>query len=139
MYDAAGGEYDETYQLLRGKRWRDLPVVEFMHGDTPIPDLSPEAFHYDMPALLIASHDENIDVDLAESLAFYLSPASAKQTDGESPHDDTEGYNHRVSLFTEGQLAVITRVLEEYVARGWETQNEIQQTVEVLRHNTNDR
>ena len=138
VYDPGGREYDETYQLLRGKMWRDFPVVEFMHGDTPIPDLSPEAFHYYMPALLIASLDENVEVDVSGSLAFYLSPASAKQTDGEFRYDDTEAYNQRMSLFTEPQRAVIIRVLEEYVARGWETENDIRKTVEVLRRNTNN-
>jgi len=138
VYDAAGREYDETYQLLRNKLWPDFPVVDFMNCDTPIPDLSPEAFHYYMPALLIASLDDEFDVDVSGSLTFYLSPASAKQTNGEFPYDDTATYNHRMSLFTEAQRAVMIRVLEEFVARGWNTENDIRETVEVLHGEAKD-
>ena len=46
VYDATGREYDETYQLLRGRMWPDFPVVEFMHGDTPIPEDSMKFFSW---------------------------------------------------------------------------------------------
>ena len=64
VYDSAGREFDETWQLLRGKAWQDFPVEAFMRGDTPIPDLSPAAFHYYMPALLTAALKGNDDADV---------------------------------------------------------------------------
>ena len=136
VYFAAGRDYDETFQLLRGKSWEELPVTEFITGDTPIPDLSPEAFHYYMPALLLASIDESVDrsSDVASSLIFYLSPSNAKQTEGEFPYDYTETYNRRMALFSEGQRAVMIRVLEDYLARGWANQERIAETVEYLFH-----
>jgi hypothetical protein len=135
VYDAAGREYDETFQLLRGRDWREMPVVEFIQGDTPIPDLTPESFHYYMPALVLASLDDTVDLnsDIADSLAFFLSPSSARNTTGEFPYDCTEEYNDRMSRFSEDQRAVIIRVLEEYVARGWEDEEDVRQTIEFLR------
>ncbi len=136
--DLAGRDYDETFQLLRGKSWREMPVVEFMfgEGDTAIPELTPEAFHYFMPALLLTSLDEGVqwNSDIAHSLSFYLSPSSARHT-GEFAYDNTEEYNRLMSLFTNDQRAVLIRVLEEYVAREWEFADNIQATVELLRSN----
>jgi len=136
VYAAEGRDYDETFKLLRGKTWRDLPVAEFILGDTPIPDLSPEAFHYYMPALLLASIDESHDrsSDVASALAFYLSPSNARQTEGEFPYDVSETYNCRMALFTKEQRAVIIRVLQEYRRRGWESPEEIAGAVEHLSH-----
>ena len=132
--NAGGREYDTTFQLLRGKKWQECPVAEFIDGDTPIPDLTPEAFHYFMPALLIASIDgSDVDSDVAHSLAFYLSPRSARCPDGEFPYDDTEGYLRRMRLFTTGQREAIIQVLDEYVARGWEEREAAQPTIEFLR------
>jgi hypothetical protein len=73
VYNPSGRDYDETFQLLRGRSWRDMPVVEFICGDTPIPDLTPEAFHYYTPALLLASLDDTVHAnsDIAASLAFF--------------------------------------------------------------------
>lgn len=140
IYAAAGRDHDETFQLLRGRHWRDMPVSEFILGDTPIPDLTAEAFHYYMPALLLGSLDENVHAnsDIAGSLSFYLSPTSARKLKGEFPYDDSEAYNHRMSLFSADQRAAIIRVLEEYVERGWEEEDDIRQTIGVLRSSTND-
>jgi hypothetical protein len=131
IYDEAGRQYDETYQLLRGKSWEAMPVATFLRGDTPIPDLTPEAFHYYMPALLLASLAG--DAEVADSLAFYLSPAAARQTEGEFPYDDTENYNRRLSLFTKVQREAIERVVMEFVARGWVREKDIAETIESVR------
>ena len=132
VYDAAGREYDETYQLLLGKTWWEFPVIEFMHGDTPIPDLSPEAFHYYMPALLISSLDDNLDVDVTGSLAFSLSPASAKQTEGRFSYDHTEEFMSRMALFTAEQRNVMIQVLREFVTHGWEVDEDVRETIDFL-------
>jgi hypothetical protein len=131
VYDPGGHDYDETYKLLRGKTWEQMPVATFIQGDTPIPDLTPDAFHYYMPALLLASLAG--DADVADSLAFYLSPAAARQTEGEFPYDDTENYNRRLSLFTKVQREAIERVLLEFVARGWIREQDVAETIESVR------
>jgi hypothetical protein len=131
VHNASGRAFDETFQLLRGKSWQECPVVEFMQGDTPIPDLTPEAFQYYMPALLLASLDNG---DIACSLAFYLSPTSARNTTCEFPYDDTENYHRRMMLFTERQRTAIIRVLDEHVARGWEERCDVADTIRLLSH-----
>jgi hypothetical protein len=37
----------------------------------------------------------------------------------------TETYNRRMALFSEGQRAVMVRVLQHYLARGWADQEEV--------------
>jgi hypothetical protein len=135
VYLPGGREYDETLKLLRGKTWMECPVTEFIHGDTPIPDLAPEAFHYYMPAFLLASIDPHHEScsDVAESLIFFLSPANAKNASGEFQYDDTENFGRRMSLFTREQRSVVINVLEEYVALNWATPQEISESVAVLK------
>ena len=136
VYLATGRKYDETFKLLRGKSWTEFPVTDFICEDTPIPDLAPEAFHYYMPALLLASLDANHEPagNYASSLMFFLSPANARLTTGELflQHDDTENFQRRMALFNHDQRNVMIRVLEEYVALGWETQEEIAEAVAFL-------
>jgi hypothetical protein len=126
-------EYDETGNLLRGKTWMECPVNEFISGDTPFPDLTPEAFHYYMPAFLLASIDLTQHSDVGSSLVFYLNPANAKKSSGEFQYDDTENFNRRMSLFTREQRSVVARVLQEYVALFGETPQEISETVAFLK------
>jgi hypothetical protein len=136
VYDVAGREFDETFQLLRGKTWQECPVAEFIRGDTPIPDLTPEAFHYFMPALLIASLEaSDIGGDVCGTLTFYLSPGSARCTEGEFQYDHTEDYLRRMRLFSKEQREVIIQVINEYVARGWEEIESAQPTIEFLCNN----
>lgn len=134
VYDIAGREYDETFQLLHGKTWREMPVAEFLGGDTPLPDLTAESFHYYLPALLIASIDDTADfnADIAGKLMFHLSPTSAS-VGGEFAFDDVERYEHKMSLLTKCQRDVVIRALEEYVARGWSEKNDITKTIARLR------
>jgi len=135
VFDPGGRKYDETFQLLRGCDWREMPIAQFFQGDTPIPDLAPEAFHYYMPALLLASINDDFDLnsDLAFSLGFFLSPQAARQTEGEFPYDQVEAYNRRLSLFTETQREVIARVLLELKSRGWIDETCAQAAMEAVR------
>jgi hypothetical protein len=135
VYNPDARECDETFQLLRGKNWQECPVDEFLRGDTPIPDLTPEAFHYYIPAFLMASvSDCDFAGDVCGALCFFLSPSSARCTEGELylQYDHTEVYMRRMRLFTRQQLDVMIRVFEEYVARGWESEDSAAQTIEFL-------
>lgn len=134
IYPPEHRKFDETFNLLRGRHWRDMPVDQFISGDTPFPDLTPEAFHFYMPALLIASIDPDFQFcsDVAFSVTYNLSPASAKNTDGPFPFDNTLQWNARMQLFDRTQSAVIVCVLEEYVKLGWETSDTIADTVNFL-------
>jgi hypothetical protein len=133
VYLATGREYDETFKLLRGKSWREFPV-DFIWGDTPIPDLAPQAFHYYMPALLLASLDVDHETagNYASSLLFFLSPSNARLTTGEFQYDHTENFQQRMAQFNRDQRNVMIRVLEEYVALGWATPEEIFEAVALL-------
>ncbi len=52
--------------------------------------------------------------------------------------DDTENYHRRLMLFTERQRAAIIRVLDEYVARGWEERHYVADTIHLLSGTSND-
>jgi hypothetical protein len=119
VYNAEGRACDRSFQLLRGRRWEDLPVDEFMSGDTPIPDLTAESFCYYLPALLVASLGSDVlAVNTADAVQHYLSPESAL-VGGEFGFDDSARYDRKVALLTKRQRTVIGEVLREYVARGW--------------------
>ena len=134
VYDPAGREFDETWQLLRGKAWQDFPVEAFMRGDTPIPDLSPAAFHYYMPALLTAALKGNDDADVGQSLMFHFSPSSAINVKGPSytRYDDRKGFHERLALFSPRQREVMVWVLTEY-ARRWQDDGGVAEAIEFLR------
>lgn len=138
VHNAEGRDYDETFQLLKDTGWAELPITEFMHGDTPFPDLAPKAFHYFMPAFLIASLDDSLEVDVSDSLVFHLSPEYAKQTNGELSYDNTDAYNDRIALFDSAQRRVIIDVLNEFVRREWFETEEIAKTIERLKPQSND-
>jgi hypothetical protein len=116
VYGDSPLDCDETRRLLIGRSWQDFPAAEFIQGDTPFPDLSPEAFHYYMPALLLASLDRTFDLnsDLAHSIVFYLSPRGAFE-EGEFGYDDREGFQQRMAQFTPTQREVMAETLKEYV------------------------
>lgn len=134
VYDPAGRGFDETWQLLRGTAWQDFPVEAFMRGDTPIPDLSPAAFHYYMPALLTAALDGDDDCDVGDSLAFSLSPSSAANVDGPSytHYDDRKGFRERLALFSPTQREVMIQVLKE-LAQRWNDEGSVADAIESLR------
>ena len=138
VYNVEGRKYDETFQLLKNIEWTELPITKFMHGDTPFPDLAPKAFHYFMPAFLLASLDDTLKVDVSDSLVFYLSPKYAKRTDGAFPYDNTDGYNDRMALFNSSQRRVIIDVLNEFVRREWFDTDEISTIIDRLELEPND-
>jgi hypothetical protein len=120
VYDPGGRKFDETFQLLKGKTWRELDVPKLMSGDTPIPDLTPEAFHYYMPALLIGALKEW--PELSNALTFYFCPSSheelARQYEGDECHY-RDWFQKRATLFSSAQRAIIADVLREFVRVGW--------------------
>lgn len=135
VYLPSGRKFDETFQLLRGRHWRDMPVAEFISGDTPIPDLTPEAFHFYLPGLLIASIDPNcsFNSDIACSLAFYLSPELAAQSTEPSPYEKWSQFYARMSRLQPAQREVIIRTLEEYVKLEWLTANDVCDAIQFFR------
>jgi hypothetical protein len=130
IYSEAGRDDDATFQLLRGRSWENCPVAEFMSGDTPIPDLTAEAYHYYLPALLLASiSDDDVLVNLTVgSLQFSLDPSNAK-SEGEFAYDDTERFNRRINLLTPRQREVVIRVLREHVSRGYSEENSVKNII----------
>lgn len=121
-----GGSTDESFQVLKGKTWQEIPVREFMSGDTPIPDLTLEAFHYYMPALLIASLHECADV--ASALTFYLTPSKCAAVSPEHGKECLE----RLSVFDAEQREVIADVFRVFVQRGWEDEAGVSEAIGYL-------
>ena len=131
VYLRRGRKFDETFQLLRGKTWQEMPVDDFISGDTPIPDLTPEAFHYYMPALLLAALDGCSD--LAGALTFHFTPSFHEQLARQYEEDEhREVFEKRVALFTAEQRRIIADVLREFAHRGWEDANDVREAVEFL-------
>lgn len=132
VYNVGGRPYDETFQLLRGRQWQDMPVADFMRGDTPIPDLTAEAFHYYMPALLIGALAN--EPDAAWSLAFYLTPSNFEQL--ANAHGDAsfrERFWESMACFDSEQREVISEVLREFVRREWLEEDEVTEAVQFFR------
>jgi hypothetical protein len=133
VYDRLGREHDDTFKLLRGKTWHEFPLREFVSGDTPIPDLTPEAFHYYMPALLTGAL--NGCQDLSSTLVFYFSPSSYEQLADEYPQHrqfHRSNFSKRVALFSAEQRKVIADVFREFARRGWEETEGIREAVGFL-------
>lgn len=101
VYGKKGRAYDETWKLLKGKGWREMPVREFITGDTPLPDLTPQAFHYYLPALLRASVTDGLSVYVLDSLTFYLNPQNARSNDPEFGYDFTAEHGQFQALLSE--------------------------------------
>lgn len=132
VYDPQGREFDETFKTLRGKKWEEFPLATFLAGDTPVPDLTAHAFHYYLPAMLIASLGyTDLSASCANLIAFYLSPESSRM-EGEYGFDDTDRFEQRINLLTAAQKQAIRRVLDEYVARHWIDSERLKGIVEVL-------
>ena len=127
VFRPEGRKWDETWQALHGKAWQQFDPEEFMQGDTPIPDLTPEAFHYYLPALLIAGlHDSDVQF----SVTHYLTPSSALNEHGPFPYDNRDEFAKKAALFSPEQRAVIVRVLRECCRIGWLDDGEVAEAVE---------
>ncbi|MFN7137733.1 MAG: hypothetical protein ACK4UN_00160 [Limisphaerales bacterium] len=118
VYDRGGRNYDDTWKLLRGVDWREMPVYEFITGDTPIPDLTPEAFHYYLPALLKASLVDDLADYVWDSMKFYLNPKNARSDHPEFGYDNTEDFERFRSLLSNEERSAILAVMEEWKALG---------------------
>ncbi len=116
VYDPQGREFDETFRLLRGTAWESVDVQEFLSGDTPVPDLTPKAFCYYLPALLITALKEAPDI--ANLLVFYFTPSSSDLfPDAADGLGFRAGLEERLSLLTREQRLLIADVLCEFVDR----------------------
>ena len=102
-----------------------MPVYEFITGDTPIPDLTPQAFHYYLPALLMASLTDGINDYV--SVEWHLNPANAKSDHPEFGYDATEEFQQFCSLLTPAQVKAIAATIEEWRARDWLGETEYHQ------------
>jgi len=118
VYEKGGRDYDETWRLLRGLRWQDMPVIEFISGDTPIPDLTPKALHYYLPALLRASLMEELAGYVLPSLGFYLNPNARQCGDPSWDEPRRADYVRLRSLLTDRQILCMQAVFEEWLVRG---------------------
>ena len=135
-YPKEGREYDDTWKLLRGKDWRDMPVYEFMSGDTPIPDLTPRAFHYYLPALLKASLTEGPSQCVLDSLPFYLNPKSAHSDDPRYGYDCRTEHEQFRSLLSRPQRDAVMTTIDEWHAQGWLDDAEYQELRNAYSHQT---
>src|SRR5687768_14020390 len=112
-------ETDETWKLLHGKDWRNMPVAEFMSGDTPFPNLTPRSFHFYLPALLKGSLKEDLAGDVLHSLAFYLNPTAMQCGDPNWDNPVRHKFERFRSLLTATQLETMQAVFEQWREGGW--------------------
>lgn len=114
VYKKEGREYDETWKLLRGKDWRVMPVYDFITGDTPIPDLTPQAFHYYLPALLKASLSNDLRDWVLDAITFYLNPKSWFSDHPQYGYDSRQMFESFLSSLTKLQAGAVLAVVEEW-------------------------
>jgi hypothetical protein len=117
VYRSEGRDADETWKLLRGKDWREMPVQEFITGDTPIPDLTPQALHYYLPALLKASLLTGLSDFVLDSLTFHLNPKNARSDDPEFGYDSTTEYKQFRGLLSTRQVHAVSATIKEWYLR----------------------
>ncbi len=127
VYGREGRAYDNTWKLLHGKNWREMPVYEFITGDTPIPDLTPKAFHYYLPALLKASLTEELAGYVLHTLTFYLNPAAMQCGDPTWDYRIRHDHEKFRYLLTELQLESVRAVFQEWHESGCIDDAEYQQ------------
>ncbi|MCA9182810.1 MAG: hypothetical protein KDA51_15220, partial [Planctomycetales bacterium] len=91
------------------------------------------AFHYYLPAMLIASLGSSAEVSayLVNALLFYFSPSHAS-CGGEFAYDDTDRFNFKLRLLSPQQRDAIVQVFERYVDRGWVDEVEVQESMNCL-------
>jgi hypothetical protein len=128
IYNKSSHNFDRTYQILKNKTWQDCPVEDLMRCDTPVEDLTPEAFHYFMPAFLIESLKVDSKTSICDVIEFWFSPSMA-QRDGEFSFDCRDEFYRRMLLFNSHQKEVIIEVLEYHVSQGWSESNDIEEAV----------
>lgn len=102
-------ESPDVLEAFRGKHWREVSLDVLFTYRMSLGQLTPEAFHFYLPACLLASlrYSEAVDT-LRENLFSWLTPP------------EEEGYRagwfaSRVSLFDAPQKAAIRRFVELYV------------------------
>lgn len=132
VYDKEGREYDDTWQLLHAKNWRDMPVYDFIMGDTPVPDLTPQAFHYYLPALLkrSLSEDQSVASDhVFLSLTFCLDSKNAYSDHPEFGYDVRDEYQQFRALLTAEQIEAILGAIEKWRSLEWLDEDEYKSLV----------
>jgi len=118
-YDNTGYDLDceEVLATFRSRSWKSISKAEvFQHRDS-FPVFTPVAFHYYLPAFLVACSKYRLELDVApEHLAFNLTPP--KQETGSS----WDFFWARARLFDPGQGGVILEYLElcaDFVRNDW--------------------
>lgn len=114
VYAPEGRVYDEVWHILRGREWSRCPVAELMRCDTPLADLTVTAFHYYMPALLLACLEDECG-DVVHSVLCYLAPGI---------YGNSKKYVERVAAFDARQREVIRDVAVAMVQKGMATDEE---------------
>jgi uncharacterized protein DUF6714 len=106
---SAHWESPDVLEAFRGKHWREISLDVLFTYRVSLGQLTPEAFHFYVPAALIAAllHSDATDT-LRENLFSWLTPP------------DVEGYRQgwfasRRALFDAPQKAAIRRFVELYV------------------------
>lgn len=107
-------ECQETLSFFRGKHWRDLlkPGSRIPYGYADWTFLSPEAWHFFLPAHLIAGMDY-YRCDVGHSVVFHLTPRG-DETDSDSYFWERAG---RLSAQQREAIRVFFEFLRTYYAR----------------------
>jgi hypothetical protein len=112
-------------EVLRGKDWHALSGVGFEYGSAPS-FLTPEAFHYYLPALLL-----NLLEDLGSPT--YFDSLAGSTLFSLEPHDwDADFLAQRIALLSREQRVAVRDVLRYDAARHPEGVEEVRAQIEAI-------
>ena len=102
-------ERDDVERAFKGKHWRDVlayPVEFLRYHSSALSDFTPEAYHFYLPAYLIATAENYAQVDVvSDAVVFGL------KSDGRSP-DSLAFHQERMNRLTTSQRKAIKLFLE---------------------------
>lgn len=116
-HNIAGYEGDEIAQAFKDKHWRDLSpdVLHKYRWDVFL--LTPEAFRFYAPALMLAAllHHEQVGT-VTDNLIFCLTPQSQEQINNYHAGEYHDYFSRRAAAFSTPEKVAILAFLDTFVA-----------------------
>ena len=126
-------EGDETYAVFSGRNWRDRSTWQAASNHSEaLTWFTPEAFHYFLPAFLLACLDEQIATDGCSNALMWVTHFTSvhprKRKHGLVRAEHTE----LVRRLSPAQRQVMIDVLDDLIEKQWETEADVWQVRELL-------
>ncbi|MEZ4672334.1 MAG: DUF6714 family protein [Anaerolineae bacterium] len=113
----AGYQADEIAAAFRGKHWRNLSPELLHKYRWDIFLLTPEAFRFYAPALMLAAllHHQQVGT-VTDNLIFCLTPQSQDQINNYHAGEYNDYFSRRASAFNAAEKVAVLAFLDTFVA-----------------------